>query len=76
MLGEQEMLMPLVLAETREGLEALGYRVAKCMIAADTIHVTLANGRTASVDIPFIVNVGELSADLATELDDRLRKSA
>lgn len=74
MISADQMLVPLVLAEVREGLTALGYRVDKAWIAGDAIHVLLANGRRASVDIPIIVNVVEVGTDLAAALDDRLRE--
>ncbi|ARB06162.1 hypothetical protein FDH38_gp108 [Dinoroseobacter phage vB_DshS-R5C] len=73
MLGADEMMAPLVLAQVRDGLEALGYSLDRTSIEGDAIHVRLKNGRTASADIPQVVDLNEVAADITAELDARLQ---
>lgn len=72
MISEQEALIPMVIGEVRDQLEALGYRSPALRVEADTLKVTLPNGRKAEVDIPEILNVFDISTDLTEELHSLL----
>ncbi|HEY7822712.1 MAG TPA: hypothetical protein VIG24_07770 [Acidimicrobiia bacterium] len=68
MMSEQEALVPMIIGEVRDQLEALGYSHPNVMAEGGQLKVTLPNGRQAATDIPHIHNVFDISTDLTEAL--------
>lgn len=74
MMSEQEALVPMIIGEVRDQLEALGYSNPSVRAEGGQLKVRLPNGREAAVDVPHIHNVFDISADLTEELHSVLTR--
>lgn len=77
MTSVQDSLIPLLIAEVRDGLNALEYKVKRLGVAQDeddgtVCKVELMNGRGAMVPIPTIDHLEDVAVTVLERLADRL----